>query len=135
MTYNVHVPKPSIKVTSSIPIVGNRCAPRTRVWVAASNVAGYVTLCKVPHFDAGACPQACVHAAAVGVECGAVRCSDVRDDAAPVVSAPCTTVCVFDATAGFAARTDVWGAARGCVQCNLVVGIQVDAFVDVWGVC
>jgi hypothetical protein len=134
-TYNIQVSKLAIEIASAIAIVRDRRTPSIGVWVAISNVSGYIPAWKVPHFDAGACPQAGVHAAAVGVECSAVGCANVRDDATPVVSTACTAVCVFDATASFAAGTDVRGAAGGCMERDLVVRIQMNTFVDVWGAC
>lgn len=59
----------------------------------------------------------------------------VGQDATAVVAAAGTAVGVGDAAACFAAGADIWNAAGGGVEGDLVVRVQVDTFVYVWREC
>lgn len=112
MTYDVHVPKPSVEVTSTVAKVGHRSAPAVRVRVATSNIARYIAACEVPHLYARACPKTCVYAATVCVEGSAVGDWTVRGDTAAVEASASTAVCICNSTALFASGTDIGRAAR-----------------------
>jgi hypothetical protein len=134
-TYNAHVSEPCIEITSAASKIRNRRAPVPRIGIAAPNIPRNVATRKVPYFDAVAGPQACVHTTAICIERGTIRGWTIGHDTAAVVPAASAAVGVGDAAPSFAPWADRWCASRGGVERNLVLGIEVDAFVDVWAVC
>lgn len=49
MTYDIHIPEPSVEVTTTIAIVGDRRTPGAWIGVATSNIGWHIAACKVPH--------------------------------------------------------------------------------------
>ena len=129
-TYNIHVRKLRIKIAPCK--VRLRCPPAIRIGISRPNVTRDAVRGEVPNLDTGRCPKRGIHTATPRIERSAVGSSTVALDTTAVEAATSATICLGNVSPSLSTvlivhRHTAWRA----VQCHLVIGVQMDAFVDV----